>query len=162
MPAISAIDKTGVLSQEIVGFEKEQYALDDLTEFAPPAGCVRFLQTDLYSPEDCNIEILANSVAPIKAYLNGQIIIDKKHRSAGILPTWHLQNISIHLLPRDMGFAKLSIKKGWNTVLLRLDGADYPQDINFHLIRILTAKIEDAGFSDYRPELKITNTYWKE
>ncbi len=160
--AICAIDKTGVLSQDIVGFEKEQYALDDLTEFAPPAGYVRFLQTDLYSPEDCNIEILANSVAPIKAYLNGQTIIDKKHRSSGILPTWHLQNISIHLLPRDMGFAKLSIKKGWNTVLLRLDGADYPQDINFHLIRILTARIEDAGFSDYRPELKITNTYWKE
>jgi len=159
---ISSIESAGKVDSHTPGVARKQYALDDLTEFAPPAGYVRFLQTDLYSPEDCNIEILANSVAPIMAYMNGQIIIDKKHRSSGILPTWHLQNISIHLLPRDMGFAKLSIKKGWNTVLLRLEGADYPQNINFHLIRILTEKIADAGFSDYRPELKITNTYWKE
>lgn len=159
--AIAAVEFSGHLDIVSLDVVRKQLALDDLTGLTPHAGFVRYLQTDLYSPKESNIEIIANSIAPIKAFLNGQIIINKGHRSPGILPTWHLQNIDIHLLPRDMGFAKVTFHKGWNTVMLRLEGTNYPQDINFHLVRILSDRIEDAKWGDYRPEYEVTNTAWR-
>ncbi len=120
-----------VVSEDAIRMQLESDALRPLI---PPPGYVAFAQTDMYVDRATNIRLIANNTGRISVFLNGEKIIEKLHKSVGILPSWHLQNIPIHILPRDMGFADTTLRAGWNTITVRLEGAEHEQDAAFYLV----------------------------
>ncbi|MCE5199330.1 MAG: ADP-ribosylglycohydrolase family protein [Armatimonadota bacterium] len=158
---IAPIENRGFLDPRLDNVHKQQLSSDDMRSLIPGTGSVRFVQTDIYAECDVNCRLIANSNAPISVYLNDNVIIDKRHRSAGILPSWHLQNIDIHDLPRDMGFKDISLKKGWSRIMLRLEGASYPQECWFYLLKIDSPNLNAPAWRDFGLLTEVSNTRWR-
>jgi len=160
--AAGSIEAVGRLTGVADGVEPRQLETDSLTGLVPGPGTVVFAETDFYVDQPMNVRVVANSTGPLHAYLNGKVIIDKGHDSPGILPTWHLQGLKTHLLPKDLGFANARLQKGWNTVMLRISGSAAVEDVNFHLVKIANDKPEAAQWTDYQLLTGVSNTNWRQ
>ncbi|MHB9035790.1 MAG: ADP-ribosylglycohydrolase family protein [Armatimonadota bacterium] len=161
LESIASIEDRGFLDPSLDNVRKHQLPSDDMRPLIPGNGFVRFVQTDIYAENDVNCRLIANSTAPIRVFFNDNLIIDKQHRSAGILPSGHLQNIDIHDLPRDMGFKDISLDEGWSRVMLRLDGAPYQQECWYYLLKIASHKLDAPTFGDFRLLSEVSNTRWR-
>lgn len=152
-----AIEKAGSLENVPVDVNMILHGSDDLTDFIPSVGKVVYVQTVMYAQTETPVRVIANNTGPIRVFHNGKCIINKEHWLAGIAPSWHLQagDGSTHLLPKNGGFADITMSKGENILLFRLEGHDRLQDATFHLAQIVAPDHASAKMGDYRPATSI-------
>ena len=162
---IESFETKGMLTAGEDGVRPLELATDDLIELLPEKDKIVFAQTDYFAENETPVRIVANNTGPLKAFLNGDVIFDKKHRSVGIVPTWHLQHVPLYF-PLEMGFADVILKKGWNSIMLEIPGTGRPEDINMHLAQWITKHHEynkeaKNPHPNAEPLQGITNTAWK-
>lgn len=153
---IEKIEEKGSLDG-LSGLARKQFKTDDLQEFIPECGQAAFVQTDLTADFEMNVRLVTNNSGPIKAFLNGDLIVDKTEKTPGINPTWHFNRPA-----PGKDAADVTLRPGRNTLMLRLDGKDYPQDVSFNVVKIDAPAIDKAEWTDYLVPTNVTNTLWHE
>jgi ADP-ribosylglycohydrolase len=161
--AVAWLADAGRLDPEEVGVKRLLLATDSLTDLVPGPGQVVYAQTVFRADTDFVVRLVANSISPLRAWLNGELVIDKPHVSCGILPTWHLQVTGTHLLPKELGWKDVRLVAGDNALLLELRGTDGERDTNVHLaeFRAGTSPQNGVRMGDVDILRRAWNTEWR-
>ena len=156
----TAIEESGALENAPVAVTQRLHGVDDLTDFIPEPGKVAYAQVTMQAEAEPPVRVVANNTGPIRVFHNGRRIINKEHWLPGIAPSWHLQvgDGSTHLLPKNAGYADITLQPGANVFLFRLEGHERPQDATFHLAQIFADDPAKAKMGDYRPATAIVTS----
>ena len=144
------IESEGRLTAKNCELRVRQVGGDDITQFVPEQGRVVYVQLDLQAEEQVFERLLANNTGPIRVWLNGNMIIDKTHRCAGIVPAFHLQTINPGCID-GMGFADIQVPAGKNHLLIRLEGSAYGQEVNVSMVGVKPGIVPATVIADFRP-----------
>jgi ADP-ribosylglycohydrolase len=144
------IESDGRLTAANCEMRVRQVGEDDITQFVPEPGRVVYVQLDLQAEAPSLERLVANNTGPIRVWLNGNLVIDKKHRCVGIMPAFHLQTINPGCID-GMGFADIQVPAGRSVLLLRLEGCTYSQEVNVSMVGVKPGIKVAQVIADFTP-----------
>lgn len=115
---IFAITEEGQTRYEVTSFaqREDSFTVSDFCGFRGPA--VFYLARELYSDRDMEVCVQLGHSAPVKLFLNGKLLAERK-----TCDTWDAENVHLRNVP---------IRKGKNRLVLRLTQVN--DDTKFNLI----------------------------